>query len=81
MIQNIFTETYPDIEVYSRGVCCRLAKDLRDGRGLVRRRPSSVARVSDNQNPHFPPPLFLWLGESKSLTTIDIAALNIFGKD
>jgi len=33
-IQNIFTETYVDIEVHSRGVCCRPAKDLEEGRGL-----------------------------------------------
>ncbi|KAF9642076.1 hypothetical protein BDM02DRAFT_2708108 [Thelephora ganbajun] len=33
-IQNIYTETYLDIEVHSRGVHCRPAKDLREGRGL-----------------------------------------------
>jgi len=33
-IQNIYTEGYLDIEVPSRDVCCRPARDLREGRGL-----------------------------------------------
>ncbi|KAF9648163.1 hypothetical protein BDM02DRAFT_3115784 [Thelephora ganbajun] len=33
-IRNIFTETYVDIEVHSRRVVCRPAKDLEEGRGL-----------------------------------------------
>lgn len=36
-IQNIYTETYLDIEVHSREVCCRPEGDLGEGRGLVRR--------------------------------------------
>ena len=47
-IQNIYTETFLDIEVHSRGVCCRPAKDLGEGRGIVRRHPLSVARVPDD---------------------------------
>ena len=47
-IQSICTDTYLDIEVHSRGVCCRPAKDLGEGRGLVRRYPSSVVHASDN---------------------------------
>jgi len=34
-VQNIYTETFLDIEVHSRGVCCRPANDLGEGRGLV----------------------------------------------
>ena len=41
-IQSIKTETYLDIEVDTREVCCRPAKDLREGRGLVSRYSSSV---------------------------------------
>ncbi|KAF9648157.1 hypothetical protein BDM02DRAFT_2342502 [Thelephora ganbajun] len=33
-IQNVYTETYLDIEVHSREMCCRPAKDLGEGRGL-----------------------------------------------
>ncbi|KAF9649748.1 hypothetical protein BDM02DRAFT_1745439 [Thelephora ganbajun] len=35
-IQNIQTETYLDIEVHTRRVCCRPVKDIGEGRGLVR---------------------------------------------
>ena len=35
-IQNIETENYLDIEVHTRKVCCRPARDLGEGRGLVR---------------------------------------------
>ena len=34
-IWNIYTETYLDIEVHSRNVCCRPAQNL-EGNGLVR---------------------------------------------
>ena len=46
-IQNIHTDTYLDIEVSTREVCCRPAKDLGEGRGLVRWYLSSVIHVSD----------------------------------
>ena len=36
-IQNIETENYLDIEVHTRKVCCRPARDLGEGRGLVRK--------------------------------------------
>ena len=48
-IQNIYTETFLDIEVHSRGVCCRPAKDLGEGRGIVRCYPSSVGLVPHDQ--------------------------------
>lgn len=48
-IQNIYTETFLDIEVHSREVCCRPAHDLGEGRGIVRQDPSFVACVSDDQ--------------------------------
>ena len=35
-IQNIASETYLDVDISSRGLCCRPAKDLDEGRGLVR---------------------------------------------
>ncbi|KAF9648164.1 hypothetical protein BDM02DRAFT_2342586 [Thelephora ganbajun] len=34
-IQNIYTETYLDIEIYSRRVVCRPAQNIGEGRGLV----------------------------------------------
>ena len=46
-IQNIYSEAYLDIEVHSREMCCRPAKDLGEGRGLVRWYLSSVVHVSD----------------------------------
>ena len=46
-IQNIFTETYVDIEVHSRTVCCRPANCLEEGRGLVRPHLSDVVHISD----------------------------------
>ena len=33
-IKNIQTETYMDIEVHTREVCSRPAKDLEEGRGF-----------------------------------------------
>jgi len=48
-IQNIYTETFLDIHVHSREVCCRPAKDLGEGRGLVSRYLSSVLHVSDGE--------------------------------
>jgi len=47
-IQNILTENYLDIEVHSRQVCCRPAKDLGEGRGLVSRYLLCIAHISDN---------------------------------
>jgi len=44
-IQNIQSETYLDIEVPLREVCCRPAKDLGEGRGFVRRYPSFAVRA------------------------------------
>ena len=35
-IQNISSDTYLDIDVPSREVCCRPKKDLEEGRGFVR---------------------------------------------
>jgi hypothetical protein len=46
-IQNINTETYLDVEVHKREVCCRPSKDLGEGRGLVSRYSSSFAHASD----------------------------------
>ena len=37
-IQNLFAESYLDIHRHSKEVCCRPARDLEDGRGLVRLR-------------------------------------------
>jgi len=37
-IQNLYTETYLDVLQHSKEVCCRPARDLEDGRGLVRPR-------------------------------------------
>ena len=42
-IQNLRTETYLDIEVHLREVCCRPVKDLGEGRGLVR--PIGISRL------------------------------------
>jgi len=47
-IQNIYTETFLDIDIHSRDVCCRPAGSLGEGRGIVSRRSSSGVRVSDD---------------------------------
>jgi hypothetical protein len=47
-IQNVYTETYLDIDVYSRVVCCRPAHDLGEKRGLVSRYQSSAVHTSDD---------------------------------
>lgn len=38
-IQNIKTETFLDIEVHTRELCCRPERDLGRGRGFVRQLP------------------------------------------
>jgi hypothetical protein len=35
-IQNLYAETYLDVHLHSMELCCRPAKDLESGRGLVR---------------------------------------------
>ena len=47
-IQNINTETYVDVEVHTREVRCRPAKDLGEGRGLVSRCSPTVNHTSEN---------------------------------
>jgi len=47
-IQNIFSETFLDIEVYPRELCCRPARDLGEGRGVVCRYLSSTVHISDD---------------------------------
>jgi len=47
-IQNIYTDTYLDVEVHTREVCCRPATNLKEGRGRVSLCSSSIAHVSDN---------------------------------
>ena len=47
-IQNLFSETYLDVHQHSKQVCCRPARDLEDGKGLVRMHLPSVVRVSNN---------------------------------
>ena len=39
-IQNIQTQTYLDVEVHTREVCCRPVVNLEEGRGFVCRDPS-----------------------------------------
>jgi len=41
-IQNIYSETFLDIHVHSREVCCRPLQDLGEERGLVSQYPLSV---------------------------------------
>ena len=48
-IQNLRSETYLDVHHHSKEVCCRPARDLEDGRGLVRPYLPFVIRVSDSQ--------------------------------
>ena len=47
-IQNLYHQNYLDVEEHSRKVCCRHARDLEDGRGLVRLYLSSTVRASDD---------------------------------
>jgi len=44
-IQNVQLETFIDIEVHTREVCCRAFKSLGAGRGLVCRYRFIVVRV------------------------------------
>ena len=48
-IQNLESETYLDIHQHTKQVCCRPARDLEDGRGLVRLPLPLVACASDNE--------------------------------
>ena len=47
-IQNLYAENYLGIELHSRGVCCRPANRIGEGRGLVRQYLSFVVHASDN---------------------------------
>ena len=47
-IQNIYAENYIDIELHSREMCCRPAKNLGEGRGLVSWYLPSTVHVSDD---------------------------------
>ena len=47
-IQNLYAETFLDIHLHSMEVCCRPAKDLEDGKGLVNPHLLPVIRTSDN---------------------------------
>lgn len=47
-IQNLYHQNYLDVEEHSRKLCCRPARDLEDGRGLVCLCLSSVVHVSDD---------------------------------
>ena len=47
-IQNLYHPNYLDIQEHSRQLFCRPARDLEDGKGLVRRYLPPVIRVSDN---------------------------------
>ena len=44
-IQNLFAETYMDIHLHSKKVCCRPAQNLEDGGGLVRPFLLSAVRI------------------------------------
>jgi hypothetical protein len=46
-IQNLYGETYVDIQEHSRDLCCRPATALREGRGLVRPVKQPVVDISD----------------------------------
>ena len=43
-IQNLYNETFLDVQEHSREIYCRSVQDLREGMGLVRRCPSPVVR-------------------------------------
>jgi len=47
-IQNLYSKTYLDIHEHSRETCCRPARDLEEGGGLVRPTSWFVVRVSDD---------------------------------
>jgi hypothetical protein len=47
-IQNLYAQTYMDIHEHSRYLCCRPAKALGEGRGLVCLLHQPVVDVSDD---------------------------------
>jgi len=47
-IWNVYTETYADIEVHSRSVCCCPTQNLEEGNGLVRSFHRFTVHASDN---------------------------------
>ena len=47
-IKNAHAETFLDIEMPSREVCCRPAGSLGEGRGIVRRFSSPVVHLSED---------------------------------
>jgi hypothetical protein len=71
-IQNIYAETYLDIELHSKNMCCRPAKDLEGGRGLVCRHLSSVVHISDNWKWEIKP-----LGAGYSVQRVSYRSLSI----
>ena len=48
-IQSLCAETYLDIQLNTKQLCCRPAQNLGEGRGLVRLHLLFVVRVSDAQ--------------------------------
>ena len=47
-IQNLHSHTYLDVEDRSKEICCRPAKALEEGGGLVRPFLQFMVHVSDN---------------------------------
>jgi hypothetical protein len=47
-IQNLYAQTYVDVDEHSRKVCCRPATALGKGRGRVRPLQQLVVHVSDD---------------------------------
>ena len=47
-IQNLYAGTYLDIHQHSKQMCCRPARDLEDGAGLVCRYLLFAVHVSDD---------------------------------
>ena len=44
-IQNIYADTYLEVEAHSKELCCRSVNDLREGMGLVRPHPLPMVHV------------------------------------
>jgi len=76
-IQNIYTDTYLDIEVHSREVCCRPAKDLGEGRGLWEIKQFGAGYTVQRFEPGKPDQFCTPLKGFQDMTTLRVGAYPV----